>query len=99
MTSEYGQHDVGFTCVTISGYEIPISVYPDVGPDVGLYPISGIHDVGYTRYLGIPDIVSLNIGYVPISCHIISCPISGTISLYTDIVYTGPDIGFWPGSR
>ena len=52
MTSEYGQHDVGFTGVTISGYEIPISVYSDVGPDIGVYPISGIPDIMYTLISG-----------------------------------------------
>ena len=46
-----------------------------------------------------PDIVSPNIGYDPISCRKISGPISDTISQYTDIVYTWPDIGFWQGSR
>ena len=65
-TSEYGQHDVGFTGVTISGYEIPISVYSDVGPDIGYLPISGISDIGYTRYCVTqyrvcPDNVSQNI--------------------------------------
>ena len=57
---------------------VPISVYPDIDPDIGTFPISGFPISGISRY----------------RVSAISYPISGAISEYTDIGKSCPDIGF-----
>ncbi len=69
-------------------------MYPDIGPDIGTYPISGIPYIGYVLMSGIP--IS---GHTRYRVSAISYPISGSISEYTDIGTSCPDIGFWQGSR
>jgi hypothetical protein len=54
----------------ISGHDFPISVYPDIEPDIG-------YDIADTRYRVFPDIGYPDIGTNPIS----GIPISG-MSLY-----------------
>jgi hypothetical protein len=62
---------------------VPISVYPDIDPDIG------IPDIGYVPISGYP--ISGNTRY---RVSAISYPISGSISGYTDIGKSCPDIGF-----
>jgi hypothetical protein len=73
----------------ISGHDFPISVYPDIEPDIG-------YDIADTRYRVFPDIGYPDIGTYPIS----GIPISGMSRYresryrdqYRDIPISGPNV-------